>query len=76
MGTRMHPEMDPEAPEPALWTRAGLTLLRLALVVFLVWALFSGRFPGDTPVAEDAAAPRSIGQTTTEPTSVDRVHFN
>lgn len=68
--------MDPEAVEPALWTRAGLTLLRLALVVFLVWALFSGRFPGDTPVAKDAPATGSNGQTTTEPASVDRVRFN
>ena len=68
--------MDPETAEPALWTRAGLTLLRLTLVVFLVWALFSGRFPDDTPVAEDAAATGSNGQTTTEPASVGRVRFN
>lgn len=68
--------MDPETTEHALWTKAGLTLLRLALVVFLVWVLFSSRFPAETPFAEDAASPDRNGQTAAEPAQVDRAQFN
>jgi hypothetical protein len=30
-----------------------MTILRVALVVFLLWVLFSARFPEPTPVADE-----------------------
>jgi len=44
-----------------------MIVVRLALLVFLVWALFSARFPTNTPVAEDSSAPRQNSSTIAEP---------
>jgi hypothetical protein len=48
-------------PDPAIadkfsWTRAAVIVVRIALLVFLVWALVSARFPEHTPVADDATS--------------------
>jgi hypothetical protein len=72
----MRPEKRPETSEQKPWTKAGLTLLRLALVVFLVWVLFSSRFPSDTPFAEDSSSTNRSGRTAAEPAQMDRAQFN
>lgn len=42
------------------WSRFAMTVVRVALLVFLIWTLFSARFASETPVAEDApSAPQS-----------------
>jgi hypothetical protein len=40
--------------ETPWWSRAALIVLRLALGLFLLWALVSARFTADTTVATDA----------------------
>ena len=49
------------------WSRAAMIVVRLALLVFLVWALFSARFPTNTPVAEDSSIPSQNSHTISEP---------
>jgi len=51
------------------WTRAMMIVVRLALLVFLVWALFSARFPSNTPIAEDSSTPSQNSRTVAEPSS-------
>jgi len=35
------------------WSRFAMTVVRVALLVFLIWTLFSARFATETPIAED-----------------------
>lgn len=55
--------------ETRTWTRAAMIVVRLALLVFLLWALVSARFPENTPVAEDSPAPSQTSHTAAEPCS-------
>jgi len=56
-GLRMSSVPDPAIAEKTTWSRATMIVVRLALLVFLVWALVSARFPENSSVAEDAAVP-------------------
>ena len=51
------------------WTRAMMVIVRLALLVFLIWALFSARFPSNTPIAEDSSTPSQNSCTVAAPSS-------
>jgi hypothetical protein len=46
-----------------------MVVVRLALLVFLVWALVSAKFPANTPVAEDTPAPSQNSRTIADPCS-------
>jgi hypothetical protein len=50
--------------------RAAMIVVRLALLVFLIWALVSAKFPDETPVAEDGAAPTQNTHTVVEPCTI------
>lgn len=60
---------DPAGVEKKAWSRATMIIVRVALLVFLVWALISARFPENTPVAEDAASPDQSSLSVSEPCS-------
>ena len=66
-GLRMSSVPDPAIAEKTTWSRATMIVVRLALLVFLVWALVSARFPENTPVAEDSSAPSQNSQSVTDP---------
>lgn len=51
------------------WTRAVIIVVRVALLVFLLWALFSSRFPGRTPVAGDTPPAPAESQSSAAPRS-------
>jgi len=44
-------ESDMHGPER--WSRFAMTIVRVALLVFLIWTLFSAKFASETPIAED-----------------------
>lgn len=58
---------DSAIAEKPKWTRAAMIVVRLALLVFLVWALASARFPAETPIAEDIPSPNINSRTVAEP---------
>jgi len=58
---------DSAIADKATWSRAAMIVVRLALLVFLVWALVSTRFPENTPVAEDSPASSQHSRTVAEP---------
>ena len=58
---------EPAISEPVRWTRAAVMIVRVVLLVFLLWALISTNFPGETPVAEDGAAPPQDSRTAVDP---------
>ncbi len=58
---------DPAIAEKITWSRATMFVVRLALLVFLVWALVSTRLPDHSPVAEDSAAPGQNNHSAAEP---------
>ena len=60
---------DPAIADKKIWSRGAMIVVRLALLVFLVWALVSARFPDNTSVAEDSAAPSQNSQSVSEPCS-------
>jgi len=60
---------DSAIADKAKWSRAAMIAVRLTLLVFLLWALFSARFPVNTPVAEDSPAPSQNSRTVAEPYS-------
>jgi hypothetical protein len=60
---------DPAIADKNTWNRATMIVVRVALLVFLVWALVSARFPENTPVAEDSPAPSQNSHTISEPCS-------
>lgn len=66
-GLRMSSVPDPAIAEKLTWSRATMFLVRLALLVFLVWALVSTRLPDNSPVAEDAASPGQTNHSASEP---------
>jgi hypothetical protein len=66
-GLRMSSVPDPAIAEKKTWSRATMIVVRLALLVFLVWALVSARFPENSPVAEDSAAPGQNSHSVSEP---------
>ncbi len=68
-GLRMSSVPDSATAGNARWTRAVMVVFRLALLVFLVWALVSARFPENTPVAEDSPAPSQNSRTIADPCS-------
>lgn len=51
------------------WPRAAVIAIRVALLVFLVWALISANFPAQTPVAEDATPSKRDSRTAVAPSS-------
>ena len=60
---------DPAISDKRIWSRATMIVVRLALLVFLVWALVSARFPDNSPVAEDSASPGQNSHSVSEPCS-------
>lgn len=58
-------------PHPGWWSRAAMIVVRLALLVFLIWTLFSARFASETPVAEDAPSAPQNSRTITAPRPTD-----
>ncbi len=60
---------DPAIANNGIWSRATMIVLRLALLVFLVWALVSARYPGQPSVAEDSGVPGQNNESVTEPCS-------
>lgn len=60
---------DPAIADKKTWSRMTMMVVRVALLVFLVWALVSARFPENTPVAEDNPAPSQNSRTVSEPCS-------
>ena len=66
-GLRMSSVPDPAIADKKTWSRATMIVVRAALLVFLVWALVSARFPDNTPVAEDNPSPSQNSRTVTEP---------
>lgn len=69
MGLRMSSVPDSATAGSARWTRAVMVVVRLALLVFLVWALVSAKFHANTPVAEDTPAPSQDSRTIADPCS-------
>lgn len=57
------------------WTRAAVIIVRVALLVFLLWALISANFPGQTPVAEDAVPSHKESQAVVAPCSDSPNHL-
>ena len=70
----MSVEDEPVIGETGRWTRAAVILLRLALLVFLVWALVSARLARETPVAGDPSPPAQEGRSMVEPCSAGAEH--
>lgn len=66
---------DPAVMEKKAWSRATMIIVRVALLVFLVWALVSARFPENTPMAEDAASPNQNSHSVAEPCSTPEEHL-
>lgn len=60
---------DIDKTEHGGWTRAAVIVVRVALLVFLVWALFSANFPAQTPVAEDTTSSKRDSRTAVAPSS-------
>ncbi len=60
-----------ESPLPGWWSRTAMTLVRLALLVFLIWTLFSARFARETPIAGDVPSPNRDSRTIAEPCPTD-----
>ena len=56
----------PESGGASGWTRVAMIIVRLALLVFLIWALFTARLPMNTPVAEDSPNPAHNSGNATE----------
>jgi hypothetical protein len=52
---------------PGWWTRVAMAAVRVALLAFLIWTLFSARFASETPVAEDVPSTPQNSRTTTAP---------
>lgn len=69
MGLRMSSVPHSATAGNARWTRAVMVVVRLALLVFLVWALVSAKFPANTPVAEDTPSPSQNSRTIADPCS-------
>lgn len=53
----MRPDANPSGENTTWWAKAAMNAVRLALLIFLIWALFSARFLTENPVAEDGTAP-------------------
>jgi hypothetical protein len=53
-------------PGPGRWQRVVMTVVRVALVVFLLWALLSGKLSTPTPVAGDPPAADPDSRSATE----------
>ena len=68
-GLRMSSVPDPAIADKKTWSRATMIVVRVALLVFLVWALVSARFPDNTPVAEDSVPPGQNSHAVSEPCS-------
>ncbi len=60
---------DPAIADKKTWSRATMIVVRVALLVFLMWALVSARFPDNTPVAEDSVPPGQNSHAVSEPCS-------
>jgi hypothetical protein len=74
-GLRMSSVPDPAIAEKITWSRATMFVVRLALLVFLVWALVSTRFPDHSSVAEDSAATGQKNHSTSEPCTAPPSQF-
>jgi hypothetical protein len=52
--------------DPGRWQRAVVIIVRVALVVFLLWALLSGKISTPTPVAGDPPTANPDDRSATE----------
>lgn len=63
----MQRDLKPPANTPTWLGRAAINAVRLALLIVLVWALFSEYLPVETPIAGDPAAAATSSRSTAEP---------
>ena len=55
--------------DPGWWRRTAVIVMRLAFVLFLLWALLSGKISTPTPVAGDNPTSNPDSRSATEPCS-------
>ena len=67
MNTR---QIESAVSEPGWWAKAATNVIRLVLLAFLICILFTARFPLETPVAEDGAAPTQNSRTVRDPGNI------
>lgn len=67
------PEIVP--PGSGIWTKATMILVRLVLVVFLVWVLFSAKIATNNPVAEDTPSTSQNSKSVVDPSAGQKHRF-